>query len=103
MSFKARPFLTATLVLSLFIQTHIAGYGYASPRAKIAFTCFPDGNYEICVMDIDGGNEVRLTDDPAKDHEPSWSPDGRTIGYVSSKDLKPSRSPTNFKATITDF
>ena len=103
MSFKTRRFLTAVLVLSLFIQTHIAGYGYAAPRAKIAFTCFRDGNSEIYVMDSDGGNQTRITDNPAWDHEPSWSPEGRTIGYVSSKDLKPSRSPTNFKATITDF
>ena len=81
MSFKTRRLLTAVLVLSLFIQTHIAVYGYAAPQAKIAFTCFRDGNFEICVMDGDGGNEVRLTDDPAKDHEPSWSPDGTRIAF----------------------
>ena len=81
MSFKARRILTAALVLSLFIRIHIAGYGYASLRAKIAFTCFLDGNFDICVMDGDGGNEVRLTDDPAKDREPSWSPDGTRIAF----------------------
>ena len=102
MPFKARRLLTAALVLSIY-QTHIAGYGYAALKAQIAFTSTRDGNSEIYVMDIDGIHQVRLTIDPARDYDPSWSPDGRTIGYVSSKDLKPFRSPTNFKATITDF
>jgi len=31
-------------------------------------------DYDIYVMDADGSNVVRLTDDPARDAEPSWSP-----------------------------
>ena len=81
MSFKAGRLFAAVLVVSLFIQVPIAKNAYASPQAKIAFTCWRDGNYEICVMDGDGGNEVRLTDNPAKDHEPSWSPDGTRIAF----------------------
>ena len=81
MFFKARRILGASLVVSLLIQMHISQIGHADRGAKIAFTCGRDGNFDICVMDIDGGNEIRLTDDPAKDHEPSWSPDGTRIAF----------------------
>ena len=81
MLFRARQLTGTVLVVSLFIQMPIAKNAYASPQTKIAFTCWRDGNFEICVMDGDGGNEVRLTDDPAKDHEPSWSPDGTRIAF----------------------
>ncbi|MDE0040802.1 MAG: hypothetical protein OXT74_02095 [Candidatus Poribacteria bacterium] len=44
-----------------------------------------DGNYEIYVMDSNGGNQVNLTDDPATDWSPTWSPDGDRIAFVSSR------------------
>ena len=82
MSLKARRMLGGALVFFLFIQMHIAGYAYAALQAKIAFTCVGmDGNRDICVMDGDGGNEIRLTDDPAWDEGPSWSPDGTRIAF----------------------
>jgi Tol biopolymer transport system component len=36
------------------------------------------GNWDIYVMDADGGNITRLTTDPATDGFPDWSPDGTT-------------------------
>ena len=86
MLFKARRFVTAALVLSLLIQIHIAQISYSAPPAKIAFTSMRDGNYEIYVMDSNGGNQVRLTDDPAVDWYPTWSPDGDRIAFVSDRD-----------------
>ena len=88
MSFKTRRFFAAALVLviSLLIQMQYAANGYASRGAKIAFTCGRDGNLDICVMDGDGGNKVRLTDHPVWDYNPSRSPDGTRIAFVSQRD-----------------
>jgi hypothetical protein len=41
---------------------------------KIVLTSLRDGNWEIYVMDADGSNLVRLTDDPAVDWVRGWSP-----------------------------
>ena len=86
MSFKARRLSAAALVMSLFIQMHIAGYGYAAGRPKIAFSSTRDGDSEIYVMESDGSNQVRLTIDPARDYDPSWSPDGERIAFVSNRE-----------------
>ncbi|NIM51841.1 MAG: hypothetical protein GTO22_21785, partial [Gemmatimonadales bacterium] len=45
----------------------------------IAFMSDRDGNWEIYVMGADGSNPVRLTDNPASDYDPAWSPDGTRI------------------------
>ena len=41
---------------------------------RIAFVSERDGNPEIYVMEADGDNQVRLTDDPAPDLFPRWIP-----------------------------
>ena len=55
-------------------------------QAQIAFASDRDGNYEIYVMDTDGRNQRRLTENPAHDLQPSWSPDGEHIAFVSDRD-----------------
>ena len=81
MSFNARRLAGTVLVISLFIQMQMAAIAYTALEAKIAFTCARDENLDICVMDEDGGNEVKLTDDPVRDDQPSWSPDGTRIAF----------------------
>ncbi len=41
---------------------------------------------DIHVMNADGTGDVQLTDDPADDSQPSWSPDGTRIAFVSGRD-----------------
>jgi len=44
-------------------------------------------NAEIYVMDSDGSNQVRLTDNEATDANPKWSPDGTLIMFHSNRDV----------------
>ncbi|MCH6575033.1 MAG: PD40 domain-containing protein [Bacteroidetes bacterium] len=46
---------------------------------KIAYQSWKAGTAELYVMDVDGGNRTRLTDNSAYDDLPAWSPDGKTL------------------------
>src|SRR5205823_1094199 len=59
------------------------------PPGKIAFASDRSDNFEIYVMNGDGSELTRLTDNPATDVSPSWSPDGTKIAFVSSRDGNP--------------
>ncbi len=55
-------------------------------QARIAFVSHRDGNPEIYVMDINGGNQQNLTNNPRDDWNPSWSPDGKRIIFHSNRE-----------------
>jgi len=48
--------------------------GGAPAGDKIAFASARDGNWEIYVMNADGSGQTRLTNNPAEDAMPAWSP-----------------------------
>ncbi len=41
---------------------------------------------DIYVLELETGILTRLTTHPAKDADPSWSPDGAQIAFTSSRD-----------------
>ena len=51
---------------------------------------------DIYVMSTDGSNVVRLTDDPAEEFMPVWSPDGSRIAFVRNTQGTPVMSPAIF-------
>ena len=52
---------------------------------------------DIYVMDADGGNQQRLTENPNNDWYPSWSPDGKRIAFVSDREGR-----SNFEIYVID-
>lgn len=53
---------------------------------KIVFMSTRDGNYEIYTMNPDGSDQTRLTDNPASEMWPIWSPDRNRIAFQSNRD-----------------
>jgi TolB protein len=56
------------------------------PNGRLAFASRRDGNWEIYLVDANGSNLRRLTNDPAHDRYPSASPDGKQIAFYSERD-----------------
>jgi Tol biopolymer transport system component len=53
------------------------------PDPEGCWVSFSGCNSEIYVMNADGSNQTRLTDNPRWDSFPSWSPDGNLIAFTS--------------------
>lgn len=49
--------------------------------SKVAYASNPNGNFDIFIMDADGGDPVRLTDSPQEETDLAWFPDGKRLLY----------------------
>ena len=54
-------------------------------NSRIVFASVRDGNFEIYVMDNDGSNQQRLTNNPSTDSSPCATPSDDKILFVSSR------------------
>ena len=75
-------------VPSLTLLMMLAAHGQAPRVRKITFVSNRDGNNEIYVMDANGRNPRRLTNNAAADRTPAWSPNGQRIAFTSDRDGK---------------
>lgn len=53
-------------------------FAYASDRAD-------SSNLDVWVRQVDGNGAVRITDDPADDYDPAFSPDGSQVAFRSDR------------------
>lgn len=58
---------------------------HSGPEAFSDTTGFAYGQYDIYTMNADGSDILRITDDPATDISPAWSPDGRKLVFASDR------------------
>jgi len=54
--------------------------------SQIAFDANFEGNREIYIINDDGSNRIRLTNNSSDDRVPKWSPDGTKIAFCSDRD-----------------
>ena len=78
-------FSYAISVLLMF-SSSISVWAEDQETAKIAFMSKRDGNAEIYIMNPDGSGQVNLTQHPAADYHPAWSPNGKHILFSSDRD-----------------
>ena len=53
---------------------------------RIAYAWNRDGNFDIWVQTIDGGEPTRVTSSPADETQPAWSPNGQRLVFRSEDD-----------------
>lgn len=85
----ASAMLAATL--GLFFAVNSAFAGLPAPArpltgGRIAFTSNRSGNNDVYVMNTDGSGVTNLTNNPANDYDPYWSPDGTRLVFTRLED-----------------
>lgn len=74
------------MIAAVMLATPVAAGGVA-PADHIVFASDRSGNFEIYTMNADGSGVVNLTNDPANDLFPAWSPDGGRIAFARGSGL----------------
>lgn len=83
--------LRATAGLGLLCGLMIAGailVGMFLPGGVLAFESNRQGAYDILMMDINRSIVFNVTEHPAQDRNPAWSPDGQQLVFESISSMR---------------
>ncbi|MBA2627107.1 MAG: PD40 domain-containing protein, partial [Gemmatimonadales bacterium] len=67
-----------------FLSGSNAGRALSPDGRRLALTIAAEGGSDIWVKDLDHGPLSRLSSDPGPEIRPRWTPDGRSVLYMSS-------------------
>ncbi len=57
----------------------------SNDQNKLAYSAKKNGYWDIFILDINTGDEIRITDTPEYEGAPSWSPDNQYLAYETYK------------------
>ena len=63
------------------------GAVWSPNSSRMAYISYESGNPDIFVMNSDGTNKKRLTNNSLRDEYPSWTKDGQYILFSSNRDV----------------
>ena len=78
------PVFWAVLLLSQLLVNTVCERAHGAKY--ISFASKRTGNFDIYLINTNGENLRSLTNHPADERSPAWSPDGQSLAYASNQD-----------------
>ena len=54
---------------------------FSPDGGRLAFACRNEGDFQICVLDLQSGRTVQISSGPGANENPTWSPDGTKVAW----------------------